>query len=74
MNWDFHVPPQRSAYFVSFGHLADNLPCGRVDGREGFLADCIVPFIVDENLQVQHPTVRAKTLPGQIASLNGQLE
>lgn len=38
-------------HLVGLGHLADDLPGGGVDGREGFPADGVLPFIVDEQLQ-----------------------
>lgn len=48
MNWGFAY---NILYLVTLRNLADDLPRGWVDGGEGFLADRILPFIVDENLQ-----------------------
>ena len=36
---------------VGFGHVRDDVTCGRVDCREGFLADGVHELVVDEKLE-----------------------
>lgn len=45
------------SHLVGLGHLADDLPGGGVDGREGFPADGVLPFVVDEQLQQEKEKV-----------------
>lgn len=37
-------------HLVSLGHLADDLPSGGVNGREGLPTNGVLPFVVDEQL------------------------
>lgn len=46
-----HAAPARWFYLVGLGDLTDDLAGGRVDGGEGFPADGVVPFVVDEELK-----------------------
>lgn len=57
-----HRSHQGNSYLIALGNLADNLSCRRVDGGEGFLADCVVPFIVYEDLQwEQRSSIKPQT-------------
>lgn len=38
------------SYLVSLRHLTDDFPGCRVDGGEGFPTGCILPLVVDEQL------------------------
>lgn len=38
------------SHLVGLGHLADDLPSRGVDGGEGFPADGVLPFVVNEQL------------------------
>lgn len=40
-----------NVYLIPLCDMADNFTSGRIDGRKGFLAFCVVPLIVNENLQ-----------------------
>lgn len=49
--WKTNPSHPNNIYLIALSHLADDFSRGWVDGREGFLADCIVPFVIYENLQ-----------------------
>lgn len=67
--WRTNPSHPLSTYLISLSHLADDFSRGWVDGGEGFLADCIVPFVIDENLQGKKPS-RAEP-SGQIPGKSG---
>lgn len=51
LTWKTNRSHEENIYLIALSNLADNFSCCWIDRREGFLTDCIMPFVIYENLQ-----------------------